>query len=67
MAGSELRGKDGFPVFPEGTYGLMGAANHMRWRSASVTIADLIKVLQFTVGSEVVDGTGLTGKYDVDI
>jgi uncharacterized protein (TIGR03435 family) len=61
------RGSDGYPVFPAGAQGLMGTNNHLRWRSSNVTMADIVKVLRRTVGSDVVDRTGLKGKYDIDM
>jgi uncharacterized protein (TIGR03435 family) len=45
----------------------MGANNRHRWRSSNVTIADIVKVLRREVESDVVDATGLKGKYDIDM
>ena len=60
-------GPDRYPVFPEGKQGLMGVNNHIRWRSSNVTTADIVKVLRRAKKTDVVDGTGLNEKYDVDI
>jgi uncharacterized protein (TIGR03435 family) len=60
-------GPDRYPVFPKEAMGLAGINNYFRWRSANVTMADLVKVLRGQVRSDVVDATGLTGKYDIDI
>ncbi len=60
-------GQDRYPVFPDGVMGLMGVNSHIRWRSSNVTMADLVKVLRRQMSSDVVDQTGLTGKYDIDM
>jgi uncharacterized protein (TIGR03435 family) len=60
-------GKDKFPVFPAGASGLMGVNNHHRWRSSNVTMADIVRVLRRQMNSDVLDRTGLHGKYDVDM
>ena len=60
-------GQDRFPVFPDGVMGLMGVNSHIRWRSSNVTITDLVKVLRRQLGSDVIDRSGLTGKYDIDM
>ena len=60
-------GQDGFPVFPNGINGLIGVNGHKKWRSSNVTIADIVWVLKRDLNAEVVDATGLDGKYDIDI
>jgi uncharacterized protein (TIGR03435 family) len=60
-------GPDRYPVFPEGAQGLMGVNNHVRWKSSNITVDDIVKVLRRSVRTDVVDRTGLTGRYDVDI
>jgi uncharacterized protein (TIGR03435 family) len=60
-------GQDHYPVFPSGKYGLMGVNGYVRWRSSNVTLADIVRILRREMSSDVADGTGLTGKYDVDI
>ena len=60
-------GSDRYPVFPAGKQGLMGVNNRLRWRSSNVTMADIVKVLRRALGSDVVDRTGLKGKYDIDM
>jgi uncharacterized protein (TIGR03435 family) len=60
-------GKDRYPVWPEGVPGLVQMANHNRWRSSNVTTADIAYVLRYELKTDVIDGTGLTGHYDVDL
>ncbi len=60
-------GEDKYPVFPDGRNGMMGINGRIRWRSSNVAIADLVRVLKQQMETDVVDRTGLTGKYDVDI
>lgn len=60
-------GEDKYPVFPDGRNGMMGINGRIRWRSSNVAIADLVRVLKQQVETDVVDRTGLTGKYDIDI
>jgi uncharacterized protein (TIGR03435 family) len=60
-------GKDRYPVWPEGAAGLVGLGNHNRWRSSNVTMADIAYVLRWEFRTDVIDETGLTGHYDVDL
>jgi uncharacterized protein (TIGR03435 family) len=60
-------GKDRYPVLPEGVPGLVGMGNHCRWRSSNVTMEDIAAVLQREFQTDIVDETGLTGDYDVDL
>lgn len=60
-------GKDGYPVFSAGHGGVAGIAGHYRWVGIDVTAKDICKTLSFYVGGPVIDDTGLTGKYDVDL
>jgi uncharacterized protein (TIGR03435 family) len=60
-------GKDRYPVWPEGVPGLVGMGNHNRWRSSNVTTADIAYVLRYEFRTGVIDETGLTGHYDVDL
>jgi uncharacterized protein (TIGR03435 family) len=64
--GSTMK-RDDYPVFPEGASGLMGINNFWRWRSSNVSLPMLTNELRFHVRSDVIDSTGLTGKYDIDI
>jgi uncharacterized protein (TIGR03435 family) len=66
VPGSKI-GPDKFPVFPDGASGLVGMNNRLRWRSSNVSMADIAKVLRLEVNSDVIDGTGLNGKYDIDL
>ena len=67
VPGGTTLGKDRFPILPEGVSALVGMANHHRWRSSNVTTADIAFVLRLELKTEVVDQTGLTGHYDVDL
>ncbi len=57
----------GFPVFPAGRGGLLGLNGHFRWAAFNVTIADILKMLVLQFGAPVVDATGLTANYDIDL
>lgn len=60
-------GQDRYPVWPEGAPGLVAMNNHNRWRSSNVTTADIAFVLRRELRTGVIDETGLTGRYDVDL
>jgi len=60
-------GKDGYPVFLAGQSGLAGLDGHYRWTGFSVSMQDIAKTLSFQLGRPVVDATGLTGKYDINL
>ena len=60
-------GQDRYPVWPEGVPGLVQMMNHNRWRSSNVTTADIAYVLRYELKTDVIDETGLTGHYDVDL
>ena len=60
-------GKDGYPVFPTGRGGLADANGHFRWVGFNVSMQEIVKTLSFHLGSPVIDATGLTGKYKVDL
>jgi uncharacterized protein (TIGR03435 family) len=60
-------GPDRYPVFRAGANGLMSVNNYARWRSSNVTMPDIAHVLRQQMGSDVVDRTGLKGKYDIDM
>lgn len=60
-------GKDGYPVFATGHGGLAGASGHNRWVGFNVPMQEIVKTLSFYSGRPVVDATGLTGTYDVDL
>lgn len=60
-------GKDGYPVFPAGRGGLAGPNGHYRWTESNLSMQEIIKTLSFYLGRPVVDATGLTGKYDIDM
>jgi uncharacterized protein (TIGR03435 family) len=60
-------GKDGYPVFPAGRSGLAGPNGHYRWVAFNLPMQEIVKTLSFYLGRPVVDATGLTRKYDVDL
>jgi uncharacterized protein (TIGR03435 family) len=60
-------GKDGYPVFPAGRGGLAGPNGHYRWTGFSLSMEEIVKTLSFHLGRPVVDATGLTGKYDINM
>jgi uncharacterized protein (TIGR03435 family) len=60
-------GKDGYPVFSAGQGGLAGIGGRYRWVGFNVTAKDICRTLSFYVGGPVIDHTGLTGEYDVDL
>jgi uncharacterized protein (TIGR03435 family) len=62
-----VMGKDRYPVLADGVSGLIGWGNHDRWRSSNVTSADIAYVLRYEFRTDVIDETGLTGHYDVDL
>jgi uncharacterized protein (TIGR03435 family) len=59
--------QDHFPVFPPGTNALMGMNGHLRWKSPNVTMVDVVNMLRREMQTDVIDRTGLTGRYDVDL
>jgi uncharacterized protein (TIGR03435 family) len=60
-------GKDGYPVFPAGQGGLAGGNGHYRWTGSNISMQEIVKTLSYHLGRPVVDGTGLEGKYDIDM
>lgn len=56
-----------YPVFPDGARGLMGVNGRKLWRSSNVTMADIVRVLRQDMRTDVVDLTGLNGKFDIDM
>ena len=60
-------GKDGYPVFPAGHSGLAGPNGHYRWVGFRLSLSEIVKTLSFHLGRPVIDATGLTGKYDIDM
>jgi uncharacterized protein (TIGR03435 family) len=61
-------GKDGCPVFPAGSGGLMqGRDGCSRWTGFGLSMQEIVKTLSFHLGRKVVDATGLKGKYDIDM
>jgi uncharacterized protein (TIGR03435 family) len=60
-------GKDGYPVFPVGRSGLAGPDGLYRWTGFNVSMEEITNTLSFHLGRPVVDATGLTGKYDIDL
>jgi uncharacterized protein (TIGR03435 family) len=60
-------GKDGYPEFPSGHGGLAGAGGRYRWTGFHVSMAEIASTLSFHLGRPVIDATGLTGTYDLDL
>jgi len=60
-------GKDGYPVFAEGRAGVAGASGHYRWVGFDVSMQEMVKTLSFYLGRPVIDVTGLTGRYQVNL
>jgi D-alanyl-D-alanine carboxypeptidase len=60
-------GKDGYPMFPSGKSGLAGPNGHYRWVGFRLSMPEIVKTLSFHLGRPVVDATGLTGTYDIDM
>jgi uncharacterized protein (TIGR03435 family) len=60
-------GKDGYPVFPPGVAGYAGMNNRHRWTGYNVSMQEIVKTLSFYLGRPVIDGTGLTGRFDIDL
>jgi uncharacterized protein (TIGR03435 family) len=60
-------GKDAFPVFPAGHGGVAGTSGNYRWTGVNVSMPEIVKTFSYYLGRPVVDATGLTGKYDINI
>jgi uncharacterized protein (TIGR03435 family) len=60
-------GKDGYPVFPSGQFGLAGGNGHYRWTGVNVSMKEIVKTLSYYLGGPVVDDTGLGKGYDIDM
>lgn len=60
-------GKDGYPVFPAGRGGDTSVNGHDRWTEFNVRMREIVKTLSFHLNRQVVDATGLKGKYDIDM
>ena len=60
-------GEDGYPVFPPGRSGLQGMSGHYRWTGFQVSMPQICTTLSFHLGRPVIDVTGLTGKYDINM
>ena len=64
---SDTIGKDGYPAFPPGVAGQAGMNNRARWVGFSLSVPEIVKTLSFDLGRPVIDATGLTGRYDIDL
>jgi uncharacterized protein (TIGR03435 family) len=62
---SFTRDKDGFPEIPEGRSGTIMTNGMAARRAVRETMAQFTAGLSNQVGRPVIDGTGLTGKYDM--
>ena len=60
-------GKDGYPVFRAGQFGLAGGNGYYRWTDVNVSMKEIVKTLSYYLNGPVVDDTGLGGKYDIDM
>lgn len=60
-------GKDGYPVFRAGHGGLAGGDGHYRWTGSQLSMQEIVKTLSYHLGRPVIDGTGLRGKYDINL
>jgi uncharacterized protein (TIGR03435 family) len=60
-------GKDDYPVFQAGQFGLAGVNGHYRWTGVNVSMQEIVKVLSYYLGGPVVDDTALVGKYDINM
>ena len=56
--------KDGFPMLPAGSNGMIGMNGRMRLSASKQTMADLAMRLADQLAKPVKDATGLPGKYD---
>jgi uncharacterized protein (TIGR03435 family) len=65
-AGKLKRDADGFPILPPGT-GVAMVPGHGRMRLENQPIELLISVLSSQLDSPVIDATGLTGTYDLEV
>ncbi|MBS1857521.1 MAG: TIGR03435 family protein [Acidobacteria bacterium] len=60
-------GRDGYPVFPPGRAGLAGIGGRYRWVAFHVPMEEIVRTLSFHLGRPVLDATGLTATYDIDL
>jgi uncharacterized protein (TIGR03435 family) len=60
-------GKDGYPKFPAGHGGLAGAGGRYHWTAFHVPMQEIASTVSFHAGRPVIDTTGLTGTYDIDL
>jgi uncharacterized protein (TIGR03435 family) len=60
-------GKDHYPEFPSGHAGLAGVSGRYHWTAFHVRMQEIASTLSFQLGRPVVDATGLTGTYDIDL
>jgi uncharacterized protein (TIGR03435 family) len=60
-------GKDGFPVIPPGTSGVVMSVSRAHGQWIGTTMNRIADYVSGEIGSIVVDGTGLAGKYDISL
>jgi uncharacterized protein (TIGR03435 family) len=60
-------GKDGYPAFPPGVAGYAGMNNRHRWTGFSLSMPEIARTLSFYLGGPVIDATGLSGRFDIDL
>ena len=59
--------QDRFPTFPPGQGGFLGFNGHYHWLASNVATAQIVEKLRGVLNAEVVNGTQLTGRYDIDV
>jgi len=67
MPTSYTTGKDRYPEFPSGHSGLAGLSGRYHWTAFHTSMQDIASTLSFHLGRPVVDATGLTGTYDIEL
>ena len=60
-------GPDGMPTFPPGVTRLMTLPTHARLQAVNLPMSEVAKYLGSALNAEVIDKTGLTGKYDFQV
>lgn len=60
-------GADGMPTFPPGTSRIFILPTHARLQAVNLPMREVVKFLGSALNAEVVDATGLTGKYSLQL
>ena len=61
------KGNDGYPEFLPGQQGVASLFTNYRWMGTGLSMEDIVRTLSAYSGRPVVDLTGLTGRYTIDI